>query len=200
MLAAQNLITDEEYLEADAASDVRLELIGGEIVAMAAAEPIHALIAANVLTALPNRLTGQPCLVFDSSIRVRLGDAGAYAYPDATVACPPRIFLATKPATLATPTVVFEVLSPSTEVYDRGDKFADYRTSDTLKSYVLVSTRAQRVEHFSRLGPHDWHMTDIIGEGGLLLAVLGVEIPLAEIFEGVEALHEDLAERPVSDH
>ena len=97
-------------------------------------DPVHSLLAATLTQILKNRLAGAPCLTFPSDLRLRTGDAGDdYVYPDATVACPPRTFLDTRRRTLATPTVVFEVLSPSTAAHDRGAKGWAYRRTASLQ-------------------------------------------------------------------
>ena len=122
MSTAVKLPTVEDYFAADLADENKLEFVDGEVVAMTGGDPVHSRLAQKLGAMLERALVGAPCLTFQSDLRVRIGDAGDdYVYPDATVACPPRTFLDTRPRTLATPTVVFEVLSPSSAGDDDGD-------------------------------------------------------------------------------
>lgn len=192
MSTALKLPTLETYLAADAADERKLEFVDGEIVAMAGGDPLHSRIAQKLGAALERRLGGAPCLTFQSDLRVRVGDEDAYVYPDVTLACPPRRFLDTQPRTLATPTIVFEVLSPSTAAHDQGPKAAAYRRTASLREYVFIDTESRHVVHAVRRDEHEWTLRDYFGDDVLPLPAAGIELPLGEIYEGFEALREEL--------
>lgn len=182
--------TVEDYFAADLADENKLEFVDGEIVAMAGGDPVHSLLAATLTQLLKNRLAGAPCLTFQSDLRVRIGDD--YVYPDATVACPPRTFLDTRPRTLATPTIVFEVLSPSTAAHDQGAKAAAYRRTASLQEYVFIDSDTRHVMHAVRQDAQSWVVRDAFGDEVFTLPTLGVSLPLSELYEGFEALRDEL--------
>jgi Uma2 family endonuclease len=179
-------MTEEEYLAFERASDVRHELVNGEIVAMAGGSPRHGLIATNVGGALVARLRGGPCRAVNSDVRVHIPDTGLYTYPDITVVCgQPETHPADRDA-LTNPRVIFEVLSRSTEAYDRGAKFDHYRRCASLAEYVLVDQRERRILHHRRV-EGGWLLSEVGPDGTLALPALGCELPLAEIYDGAEA-------------
>ena len=186
--------TVEDYFAADLADENKLEFVDGEIVAMAGGDPVHSRLAHKLGAMLERALAGAPCLTFQSDLRVRIGDAGDdYVYPDATVACPPRTFLDTRPRTLATPTIVFEVLSPSTAAHDQGAKAAAYRRTPSLQEYVFIDSDTRHVMHAVRLDAHTFTVRDYVGDEAFILPTLGVELSLSALYEGFEALREELA-------
>lgn len=187
--ATVDLVTEDQYLEHERHSETKHELVHGVIVAMAGATPRHNLIAMSLGIALGVRLRGRRCLVFPSDQRVHVTATGLFTYPDLTVVCETPRFHPKDRDTLVNPRVVFEVLSSSTEAYDRGAKFAHYQSIASLEDYVLVTQTEKRVEHFHRLETGQWLLT--VSEGNdavLLLAGLGCEIPLSEIYENTELL------------
>jgi Uma2 family endonuclease len=185
--------TVEDYFATDLSDDRKYEFVDGEIIAMAGGDPVHSLLAATLTQLLKNRLAGAPCLTFQSDLRVRIGDAGDDdVYPDATVACPPRTFLDTRPRTLATPTVVFEVLSPSTAAHDQGTKAAAYRRTASLQEYVLIDSETRHVLHAVRLDAHTFTVRDHVGDESFTLPALGIELSLAALYEGFESLRDEL--------
>jgi Uma2 family endonuclease len=193
MHPALKLPTVEDYLAADLADENKLEFVDGEIIAMAGGDPVHSHLAATLTQLLKNRLQGAPCLTFQSDLRVRIGETGEeYVYPDATVACPPRTFLDTRPRTLATPTVVFEVLSPSTAAHDQGAKAAAYRRTPSLREYVLIDSDSRHVMHAVRQDAHAWTVRDYVTDAFFTLPALEIELSLTELYEGLEALREEL--------
>jgi Uma2 family endonuclease len=188
--AAHALIADE-YLERERQRDAKHELVHGVEIAMAGATPKHNAIAMNLGAALKQRLRGRRCLVFPSDQRVHVEATGLFTYPDLTVVCDTPRFHPNGRDTLVNPRLVVEVLSSSTEAYDRGAKFAHYQSIASLEEYVLVSQTDERVEHYRRLETGQWLLT--VSEGAdavLVLPGLGCEIPLAEIYEGTELLDE----------
>ena len=182
----QTRLSYEEYLELEERSDERHFYWDGEIFAMSGASPRHYEVEANLVIQIHLALQGRPCRPYTGNVRLRSLDLeGRSAYPDAVVVCGR---LQTHPDdghAVTNPTVVFEVLSSSTERFDRGDKFAWYRSFDTLRSYVLVSQERVAVEHFHREG--DLWTLRILGPGDLLtLPDLGVSVPVDAFYEGVD--------------
>jgi len=182
-----------EYLALEKQSPLKLEFSDGEIFAMAGTKPRHNALAANVIAALAGRLRarGSPCIVFTSDQRVRSEATGIHTYPDVSVACGPR-FDEKYRDTLINPAVIVEVLSTSTEGYDRGAKFAHYRTIQGFAEYVLVSQRGHRIEHFRRLESGQWLLTLFEGDEAVLdLPSLGCTIPLGDIYAQTDLLYGD---------
>ena len=193
MSTALKLPAVEDYFAADLADENKLEFVDGEIVAMAGGDPVHSRLAQKLGAMLERALAGAPCLTFQSDLRVRIGDADDdYVYPDATVACPPRTFLDTRPRTLATPTLVFEVLSPSTAAHDQGAKAAAYRRTASLQEYVFIDSDTRHVMHAVRQDTEAWIVRDAFGEEVFTLPTLGISLSLSELYEGFEALRDEL--------
>jgi Uma2 family endonuclease len=191
---ADRRCTPEEYLRRERDSHTRHEYYHGEVFAMSGGTPEHSLTAANVIRALGNRLEGKPCRVYDSNLRVRVPRSTLYTYPDVSIVCGPLEFdpLDTSRQTVINPTMVVEVLSPSTESWDRGGKFDNYRLIDSLREYVLVRSDSARVESFLRQPDGRWLFTVAVGpDAAAQLTSIQVELPLAEVYRGVE-----LSEQP----
>jgi Uma2 family endonuclease len=189
--AAKQRMSEDEYLAFERASTLKHEFVNGEVVAMAGGSMRHSLIANNIGGELRSRLRGHPCRVFQSDLSVHVTETGLYTYPDVTVVCgPPRVHPRDARSTL-NPRVIFEVLSASSEAYDRGAKFAHYMRIPDLAEYVLVAQDRRRVEHFRRLESGQWLLTTFDGEGEVELPALGIALPLAEIYTGAEELPAD---------
>jgi Uma2 family endonuclease len=183
---AQPQYTPERYLALERASDRRSELINGQIYAMTGASFVHNTIVGNILTILRNRLRNRGCSVLSSDMRVKASQTLMYTYPDVVALCEPPRLEDAYGDTLLNPAVIFEVLSESTERYDRGEKFAHYRRIESLREYILVSQDTTRVERFVRHGDH-WVFSDVTEpDGSLAIDTLGCEITLAEIYEHVD--------------
>ena len=133
-MALPKFITPEEYLRLERASQEKHEYFKGEIFAMTGATENHNIIAGSTFAALYSELRKKPCQIYPSDMRVRIPATGLYTYPDISVVCGTPEFEDDGLDTLLNPTVIIEVLSPSTEPYDRGKKFQHYRTIPTLKS------------------------------------------------------------------
>lgn len=158
MRAAELLkISPEEYLIMDRASEEKSEFFDGEVYAMAGASLKHLRITSNLTKALGRALTNKPCRDYPSDLRVRL-PTRRYVYPDATIVCGPPKTEDTHHDILLNPTVVFEVLSPSTESFDRGKKSFAYRSLETLREYFLISQDEPLVEHFVRQTDDSWNL------------------------------------------
>jgi Uma2 family endonuclease len=191
--AERTRYTEDEYVARERQSETKNELVNGEIYAMSGAKPRHNAIALNLTMALEGRLRAResPCRVFNSDQRVHSEVTGMHTYADAVVACGPR-FDAKHQEALVNPRVVVEVLSKSTEDYDHGAKFAQYRTIPSFVEYVLVSQRAHEVEHFRRIEPGQWLLKVLEGDDAVLeLASLECTIPLREIYARTEGLPGD---------
>ncbi len=177
--------TPTEYLTFERASETRHELIAGDIYAMTGASRQHNLISANLTAALINRLHGQPCEVYVSDMRVKTSATG-YSYPDVVVACGTPSFEDTHGDTLLNPVVIIEVLSPSTELYDRSAKFQQYRTLSSLQVYILVSQESPRIEMYTRQSGDLWVLSEVKDLTDILeLWVISCALPLSEIYARV---------------
>ena len=157
--AAQALFTPEEYLARERKALTKSEYRNGQIHAMPGASRAHCLITINVASELHFQLRARTCEVYSNDMRVRVSAAGLYTYPDVIVVCDEPRFDDTHFDVLLNPTVLIEVLSPSTAAYDRGEKFASYQKLDSLCEYVLVSQDRVRVEHYLRQ-EDEWNLTE----------------------------------------
>lgn len=181
------LITPEEYLAFDRESEVRHEFDSGRMFALAGASERHNLIVANLIISIGVHVRGGPCRVYPSDMRLRVAASGLYAYPDVTVVCGRSELEDEHLDTLLNPTVLIEVLSPSTERHDRGRKAAFYRTLDSLREYLFVSPDQPRVERYARTAERQWTLTEADRrEDGIALDSIGCVLPLAEVYAGVE--------------
>ena len=178
--------TPEEYLALERAADYKSEYVGGEIFAMAGASEDHNTIAGNIFRLLGNQFQGRPCRIYISDMRVQVATTGMYTYPDVVAVCGPREFADAHRDTLLNPTVIVEVLSPSTQDYDRGAKFDYYWRLPSLAEYVLVAQDQMRVEHFARQDA-GWLLTIARAPDDILrLPALDAALPLAAIYANVE--------------
>lgn len=178
----------EEYLALERASETRHEFYRGEIFAMAGASESHNLASGNLFVAVQSALRDKPCRTYTHDMRVFASESRDYVYPDIVVACPPIEFKDDKRDTLLNPQVVIEVLSPTTESYDRGKKFDLYRQSDSLKQYVLVAQDEPHVMSYIRQSDGvAWLLTPLEGLAAILdFPTLGISVPLSEIYRNVE--------------
>jgi Uma2 family endonuclease len=177
--------TSEQYLEMERASNVRHELIDGRVYAMAGGDQHHSRIGINVTAALADRLDEAGCQVFNSDMKVRLANEQDFLYPDAAITCDPRDLVDSTRDFICFPWLVVEVLSESTERYDRGAKFDLYRERGTLHEYVLIATDRRYVE-VRRRGDTDAWTTDSYGSGDdVLLHSVSMSIPVDSLYRGV---------------
>ena len=147
MSLARQRITPQEYLALERASEVRHEYFNGSVYAMAGAKERHNLVTSNVSGELHARFKGRGCKVHSSDMRVKVDTTGLYTYPDVVALCGPARFEDDEQDTLVNPALIVEVLSPPTEAYDRGEKFAHYRRIASVTDYLLISPDRLRVEH-----------------------------------------------------
>ena len=148
-----------EYLAFEASSNVKHEYLDGQIYAMAGGTPDHAALAAAVIGLLFPQLRSGPCRALDADLRVRVRATGLATYPDVTVVCGPRELDPDDPHAVTNPALIVEVLSTSTEEYDRGDKFEHYKRLPSLKQFVLVSHREHSIDVWSRGADDAWTCT-----------------------------------------
>ncbi|CAN5256020.1 Uma2 family endonuclease [soil metagenome] len=146
----KTLLTEEEYLVIERQARFRSEFHEGEMFAMAGASRRHNRIVTNIVTRLDNQLRERPCNVYSSDMRVKVSSTGLFTYPDLVVTCGEEMFADHEQDILLNPLVIFEVLSDSTEAYDRGKKFEHYQSIDSLSTYVLVAQHARRIERYVR--------------------------------------------------
>ncbi len=190
---AHTLFTPEEYitLERKAMPDaetVRSEYVKGEIIPMSGASFAHNLITGNIQIELGTRLKDSGCSVLANEMRVSSPLTSSYFYPDIVVVCEEPRFEDDVFDTLLNPVVIIEVLSPTTEAYDRGEKFSHYRQLESLKEYIIVSQDKVNVERFGRTG-EDWIVTYYQElDQHLLLTSIQCELPLQEIYNRVTFL------------
>ena len=184
MTAPLPFLTPEQYLEIEEKAEFKSEYWDGQMYAMAGGTPRHSDASGGAFEALRRRLKGRRCGVFNSDLRVRDGQNRFYTYPDIAVVCSEPEFGATH--TLTNPVVLVEVLSPSTEAHDRGFKFERYQHIKTLQEYVLISQAKPRVETYLRQADGSWRYQAVEGlDACVSLRSIEVEIPLAEIYDGV---------------
>lgn len=178
--------TPEEYLALERKAEYKSEYVNGEIYAMGGASLAHTTITLNIGALLLAQLRGRPCRVLTSEMRVKISATGSYVYPDVVVACGDIQFEDAEVDTLLNPTVIIEVLSPTTEAFDRGAKFGHYRQLPSVQEYLLIAQDRVSVERFSRQGDQ-WLLTEATDLGDTMqLASIGCELPLANVYERVE--------------
>jgi len=181
--AVRQQFTFQEYLDLEERSQVKHEFLDGVVWAMAGGSPDHAAIAANVIGLLTVAVRDRPCRVFTSDLRVRVKGTGLGTYPDVTVVCGPLQTDPDDPSghTIVNPSVVVEVLSKSTEQYDRGEKLGHYQRVETLKEIVLLAHDEQRAEVWRRDGER-WTLDVCRAEDPVKLPSLGCELSLSELY------------------
>lgn len=173
-----------EYLALEAFSNVKHEFLGGQIYAMAGGTPEHAALAAAVIGLLFGQLRGGTCRANDADLRVRT-PSGLSTYPDVTVVCGPSERAGDDPQAVTNPTLIVEVLSRSTEEYDRGDKFEHYKSIESLRQYVLVSYSAHSVEVWTRGPQRDWSRA-VAGDGDAAqLTAIRAGLDVRELYAAV---------------
>jgi Uma2 family endonuclease len=177
--------TAEEYLALERSAPYKSEFHDGQIYAMTGASREHNLITVNIAGELRNQLKKRPCEAYMNDMRVKAADARSYHYPDIVVLCGTPQFEDEQVDTLLNPTVLIEVLSPSTEAYDRGGKFAHYRKIVTLREYLLVTQDQPSIERYLRQGD-GWILTEAVGlEASVPLESIDCVLSLREVYDKV---------------
>lgn len=189
-------VTVGEYLAMENSSPERHEYLDGVIYAMSGASPRHNLLVGNLHGMLRAGLRGRPCVMLPEGQRIFVPATGLYTYSDALVVCEGPRFHSEDPRSLTNPRVICEVLSPSTEAYDRGEKFQNYQSIASLQEYVIVEQHRPRVEHFLRRSNDQWLLTGYDGAAAVVaLTTLGVSLSVAELYEQMEQFPADVLAR-----
>jgi Uma2 family endonuclease len=190
-------LTEAEYLAIENAAPFKSDFFdgvmypvhGGGETAMAGANPLHNRIKENLVGELFSRFGDGPCQSYSSDQRVKLSETGRFAYPDIVIVCEPPVFMDSDPNTLANPQVVIEVLSPTTEEYDHGFKFAQYRLQSTIREVVFVSQDKIHVERHVRQADDSWlPATSDSPAADFSFGTLPVTIPVSRIYRGTGLL------------
>lgn len=182
-------ITIQEYFRREAKSDTKHDYLDGHPVAMAGGSPRHSLISANVVGEVRAKLRKKPCDLYDSNLLIGFPNLPYTHYPDAAIICGPLELDPRDPSkmTVTNPTAVIEVLSPSTEGIDRGEKFDRYRTLESFREYVLVRQDRAEVQTFVKQKDGTWLMRVFTGlKGDVKLESVQVSVGLAEVYRGVK--------------
>ncbi len=171
-----------DYIRVEQDSEIKHEYLGGQVWAMAGGSPDHSRIATNIARALGNQLEGKPCTVFNSDLRIRVQATGLATYPDVTVVCGSIELDPEDPTrhTVINPRVLIEVLSPSTEAYDRGEKLDHYRQLSTADTIVLVAQDQRRVEVWRRASG-GWQAQSF-DRGPIELATIACQLDVDQIY------------------
>lgn len=191
-------MTEAEYLAFERASEVKHEYIGGKVHAvgeahtmgkvhaMTGASRAHNLICSYTTAALINALGDKLCQVYPADMRVMVEATRLYTYPDISVVCGEAQIADETFDTLLNPALIIEVLSPSTENYDRGKKFRDYRKLPSLREYLLISQTEPRIERYLRGDGSEWVLTDVEGlDASIDLPSIGCALALADVYRKV---------------
>ncbi|PZV18913.1 MAG: hypothetical protein DCF20_02345 [Pseudanabaena sp.] len=177
-------VTPDEYLEMEEQSAIKHEYIDGYVIAMAGANDPHVTIALNMAFVVRNHLRGSSCRVYMSDMKARIDSLNRFYYPDVMVTCDPSDAQTQNHKRF--PKLIIEVLSKSTEGFDRGDKFADYQQLESLEEYVLVSTKRQRLDCFRRNEEGLWVLKSYSGEQGKFqLSSINFEGKFDDLYEDV---------------
>jgi Uma2 family endonuclease len=184
----KHYVTPEEYLALERAAETKSEYLDGEIIGMTGASRRHSLITVNVGAELNRQLRSRPCEVHISDLRVLVAARRLYTYPDVIVFCGEPALSERYRDNLTNPTVLIEVLSPSTEAYDRGAKFGHYRTLDSLREYLLVSQSQPHVDHFTRQDDgSQWLLSSVDDLAAtIVLSSIQCQLAMAEIYHKVK--------------
>jgi Uma2 family endonuclease len=184
---SKTFLTPEQYLEIERKAEFKSEYYQGQVFAMSGAQESHVLIAGNAFGELRQQLRQRPCRVYSNDMRLCVTPAGLYTYPDVTVVCGKPEFLDAEVDTLLNPTVIIEVLSKSTEAYDRGQKFKLYRPLPSLTDYLLLSSREVGAELFTHQTDGQWVLTERDKlEDSIEFKSIDCRLSLADIYEKVD--------------
>lgn len=184
---AHSFFTPEDYLAIERISPIKHEYVQGQLVAMAGATKAHVIITGNLSALLVNHLRGTPCIAYASDMKVRLPSLNIFYYADLAVTCDDRDRASNNDFILH-PKLIIEVLSDSTEAFDRGDKFADYKSIAALEEYVLVHQKQVLVERFERQSSNLWTPTIYSAGDTVCLASIGLTCSIAALYEELEQL------------
>ena len=192
-LQEKNIISPEEYLTLERESSEKSEYFDGEMFAMAGASREHNQISSNIVRLLGNDLLEKPCSVFSSDMKVKVSAIKKYTYPDIVVVCGDEQYEDENRDVLLNPLVIIEILSDSTEAYDRGDKFLHYQLIDSFSEYILISQYFCKVEKFSRQRDDTWIYSKYINiKESVSIELLKSKLLLSEIYRKVNFSRQQL--------
>jgi Uma2 family endonuclease len=184
--AEKRSLSSEEYLAIERQAETKSEFYRGEMFAMTGASRKHNLLGSQMCRLILNQLDNRPCEAYLADMRVKVDATGLYTYPDITVVCGEPQFEDDEVDTLLNPTTIFEILSKSTEAYDRGKKFAHYRNLPSLQQFVLVSQQEIHLERFTRQADGTWNLWESSNsEDTLELDAIGCQLKLGDIYAKV---------------
>jgi Uma2 family endonuclease len=180
-------ITIEQYLLAEREGTEKHEYFAGHVYLMSGASARHNRIAGSTYASLYSQLRRRNCNVYPSDMRVKAVETGLYTYPDITIVCGNKQYEDEKEDTLVNPTIIIEILSPSTEKYDRGKKFLNYRTILSLREYILISQDSYHIEQYVRQSNNKWVLSEASGKDAQLeLSTIQCVLALDEVYEKVD--------------
>lgn len=179
----KSFLTPAEYLEIERKAEYKSEYFNGEMFAMAGAQRLHNLIVSNLIRSVGNQLLARDCNVYPSDMRVKIAKINKYTYPDIAITCGTENFEDDHVDTLLNPVVIIEILSTSTEAYDRGRKFQHYQFIESLAEYILITPDAVRVEQFVRQSDRTWLYSEYQNLDDVVkLESVGCELALHEVY------------------
>jgi Uma2 family endonuclease len=180
-------LTADQYLAQERSAEFKSEFINGEIFAMAGASREHNQISSNIVASLSVQLQDKPCSAYSSDMKVKIDRANKYTYPDIVTACDPQRFEDEHSDVLLNPTVIMEILSDSTEAYDRGLKFFHYQRLDSLREYLLISQKSCHVEKYERQAENQWVYSEFHQlEDAVNIHTLNCILSLKDIYRKLE--------------
>lgn len=183
-------MTEAEYLEFERKSDIKHEFLNGRVWAMAGASWEHNQIVMAASALLFSQLRGKSCTVNPSDQRLKVMKTGLNTYPDISIVCGEPVFAGNEFDTITNPTVIIEILSPSTEAYDRGDKFQHFREIETLQEYLLISQDKARIEGYRKQTDGRWLLIDVVGlDNSYELSSIDCTLALSDVYENVTFPH-----------
>jgi Uma2 family endonuclease len=183
----KTFLTPEQYLEIERKAEYKSEYYRGEMFAMAGASWAHNLLVSHLLRDIGQQLRGKPCEIYPSDMRVRVSSTGLYTYSDVAVVCGEPQLLDDQLDTLLNPHLIVEVLSPSTEAYDRGRKFEHYQSIESLGEYLMISSDRIHADLYTRQPDGRWLLTSATRlEDSLDLQSVGCSLALAGLYEKVD--------------
>ena len=180
----QSFLTPQDYLDWERRQETRHEFLDGHVFAMTGASRAHNILCLNMAASLHQQLRGKPCEIYANDMRVKVSETGMYTYPDLVAVCGKPRFEDAAVDTLLNPVLIIEVLSESTERYDRGAKFTHYRSLASLQEYLLISQTECRVERYARQPGNQWLLTEYQDRGDRIgLTSLDARLHLGEVYE-----------------
>lgn len=183
---ALTYMTAAEYLEMERAAIEKHEYYKGEVFAISGARLRHNHIQTNFVGTVYSYLRGKSCNVFGSDLRIHIPTNSLYTYPDAVIVCGEPAMLDNEMDTLLNPVVIVEVLSKSTQSYDRGDKFMLYRAIPSLKEYIMINSESIGVEHYTRQEAGKWELEELKSLSDTInIRSIDLRLPLQQLYEGV---------------